>query len=70
MVIAKVTANWPTALLITLAAVVVALGIILFAVHKLRPKSFRLTASVSRWLQLTLEIEAPQRSNRGSPGGR
>jgi hypothetical protein len=57
-------------LVVAVATVVAILGIVLFAVHKLRPKSFRFTATVTRWLQLTLEIEQPQRSNRQPPGGR
>ena len=57
-------------LLVAVAAVVATLGIVLFAVHKIRPRSLRFTASISRWLQLSLEIEQPQRSNRGSPDGR
>jgi hypothetical protein len=57
-------------LLVAVAAVVATLGIILFAVHKLRPRSFRFTATVTRWLQIQLEIEQPQRSHRGSTDGR
>jgi hypothetical protein len=50
------------ALLIAASATVVAiLGIILFTVHKTRPRSFRFTASVTRWLTLSLEIDSPQR---------
>jgi hypothetical protein len=44
------------------ATVVAVLGIILFAVHKIRPRSLRFTASVTRWLSLSLEIESPQPS--------
>jgi hypothetical protein len=55
--------------IVAVAAVVATLGIILFAVHKIRPRSLRFTASVTRWLQLSLEIEQPQRTNRGSPDG-
>jgi hypothetical protein len=51
-------------LVAVLAAVVAALGMILVAVHKIRPRSFRFTASVARWLSLTLEIEAPQQRGR------
>jgi len=57
-------------LVVAVATVVATLGMILFAVHKFRPRTLRLTASVTRWLQLSLEIEQPQRSNRGSPGER
>jgi hypothetical protein len=50
------------ALLIAGSATVVAvLGVILFAVHKTRPRSLRFTASVTRWLTLTLEVDSPQR---------
>jgi hypothetical protein len=56
-------------LVVVLAAGVVALGIVLFAVHKIRPRSLRFRASVTRWLTLSLEIEAPQRSNRRSSDG-
>ncbi len=48
-------------LIAVLATTVAALGIILFAVHKTRPRSLRLTASVTRWLSVSLEIESPQR---------
>jgi hypothetical protein len=44
------------------------LGIILFAVHKIRPRSLRFRANVTR--SLSLEIEAPQRSNGGGSDGR
>jgi hypothetical protein len=47
-------------LVVALATVVAVLGIILFAVHKIRPRSLRFKASVTRWLQLSLEIEQPQ----------
>jgi hypothetical protein len=57
-------------LVVAVATVVATLGIILFAVHKTRPRSLRFKASVTRWLSLSLEIEAPQRSNRGSSDGR
>jgi len=58
-------------LVVVLATVVAVLGIILFAVHKIRPRSLRFRANVTRWLSLSLEIEAPQRSNgRGSDDGR
>jgi hypothetical protein len=55
---------------LALATVVATLGIILFAVHKIRPRSLRFRASVTRWLSLSLEIESPQRSNQRSPDGR
>jgi hypothetical protein len=51
-------------LVVALATVVAALGMILFAVHKIRPRSLRFRASLTRWLSLSLEIEAPQQSNR------
>jgi uncharacterized membrane protein len=57
-------------LLVAVAAIVATLGIILFAVHKTRPKLLRLKVSLTRWLTLSLEIEQPQRSHRGSPDGR
>ena len=56
-------------LVVAVAAVIATLGIILFAVHKIRPRSLRFTASVTRWLQLSLEIEQPQRNSRQSPDG-
>jgi hypothetical protein len=45
----------------------VALGMILYAVHKIRPRRLRFTASAARWLSLTLEIEGPQRSAARQP---
>ena len=48
-------------LIVTLAAVVLALGMILFAVHKIRPRSLRFKARMTKWLSLSLEIEGPQR---------
>jgi hypothetical protein len=47
---------------VALATVVAALGMILFAAHKIRPRSLRLKASAARWLSLSLVIEAPERS--------
>ena len=41
-----------------IVAVVAVLGIIL-AAHKIRPRSLRFTASVTRWLSMSLEIESP-----------
>jgi hypothetical protein len=55
---------------VALATVVATLGMILFAVHKIRPRSLRFRASVTRWLSLSLEIEAPQQSSRRSSDGR
>jgi hypothetical protein len=51
-------------LVVALVTVVVALGMILFAVHKIRPRSLRFRASAARWVSLSLEIEAPERSRR------
>ena len=48
-------------LVVMLGAFVIVLGLILFAVHRIRPQSLRFKASVTRWLSLSLEIEAPQR---------
>ena len=45
-----------------LVTVTAALGMILLAAHKLRPRSLRFEASAARWLSLSLEIKAPQRS--------
>ena len=55
-----------TLLIAASATVVAVLGIILFAVHTTRPRSLRFSASVTRWLTLTLEIDSPQRP---TPGG-
>jgi hypothetical protein len=49
-------------LVVALVTVVAALGMILFAVHKIRPRSLRFKATAARWLSLSLEIEAPERS--------
>jgi hypothetical protein len=54
-------------LVVAVATVVATLGIILFAVHKTRPRLLRLTVSLTRWLSLSLEIESPERSNRRWP---
>jgi hypothetical protein len=56
-------------LVVVLAAVVAALGMILFAVHKIRPRSLRFQAYITRWLSLSLEIDAPERI-RSSAGRR
>jgi hypothetical protein len=57
-------------LVAVLVAIVAVLGMILFAVHKIRPRSLRFRASLARWLSLSLEIEGPQRVNRrGSRDG-
>jgi hypothetical protein len=48
--------------IVALVTVVAALGMILLAAHKIRPRSLRFEASAARWLSLSLEIEAPQRS--------
>ena len=53
-------------LLVIVAAVVLILVIVLFAVHKIRPRLLRVTASVVRWLCLSLEIQSPH----GGPGRR
>jgi hypothetical protein len=49
-------------LVVALVTVVAALGMILLTVHKIRPRSLRFKASAARWLSLSLEIEAPERS--------
>ena len=51
-------------LLAVLLAVVAALGMVLFAVHKIRPRSLRFKAHMTKWLSLSLEIDAPQRETR------
>jgi hypothetical protein len=51
-------------LVVALVTVVAALGMILFTVHKTRPRSLRFTASAARWLSQSLEIEAAKRSRR------
>jgi hypothetical protein len=60
-----------TLLLVAVAAVVATLGIILFAVYKIRPRSLRFTVLITRWLSLSLEIESPQRkgTNRATKQG-
>jgi hypothetical protein len=55
-------------LVLVLVTAVAALAMILFAVHKLRPRSLRFRASAARWFSVSLEIEAPERSRPS--GGR
>ena len=43
-------------LLVILAFVLVALCVVLFAVHKIKPESLRLKATLTRWLSLDLEV--------------
>jgi hypothetical protein len=52
-------------LVLVLVTVVAVLGMVLFAVHKIRPRSLRFKAHVTRWLSLSLEIDSPQRETRG-----
>jgi hypothetical protein len=56
-------------LVVVLVTAVVTLGMILFAAHRTRPRSLRFKASVARWLSVSLEIEAPERT-RSSAGRR
>jgi hypothetical protein len=52
-------------LVVALVTVVAVLGMVLFAVHKIRPRSLRFKAHVTRWLSLSLEIDSPQREIGG-----
>ena len=47
--------------LIVVAAVLLGLVIALGAVHLIRPESFKLSATITRWCSLTLEIKSPPR---------
>ncbi len=53
-------------LILASVTVVLVLGLLLFAVHTTRPRSLRFTASLTRLLTLTLEVDSPQRP---APGG-
>jgi hypothetical protein len=56
-------------LVVALTAVVAVLGMVLFAVHKLRPRSFRFKAAAGRWLSVSMEIEAPERGRKPPASG-
>lgn len=41
-------------------AVLVALGLILWTVHRLRPERFHVRATVTKWASLDIEMECPR----------
>jgi len=47
-------------LIIVAAALLVALVAILVAVHRTRPESLKLSATITRWCSVTLEITLPR----------
>jgi len=47
--------------LIVAGAGLAALAAVLLTVYRLRPASFRLTASMTKWFSMTLEMRAPER---------
>jgi hypothetical protein len=38
--------------------------LVLFTVRQIRPETFRLKATVTKWISLDLEIRSPQRSDQ------
>ncbi len=56
-----------TFLIVALAAVVATLGIILFAVHRIRPRTLRFIVCFTRWFFLSLEVEEPQSGGTKRP---
>jgi hypothetical protein len=47
---------------IVAAAVIAVLVVTYFAVHKIKPATFKLSASILKLFTLTLEIRSPRRS--------
>jgi hypothetical protein len=56
-------------LVVALVTVVAVLGMVLFAVHKIRPRSLRFKAHVTRWLSVSLEIDSRSASGGDAPAG-
>ena len=48
------------ALLLVTAAFVVTLWIVLLTVRRLRPRKFRIRATLTKWASLDLEMESPE----------
>ncbi len=48
------------ALLVITAGPLIALWLVLFTVRRLRPRKFRVKATLSKWASLDLEMESPE----------
>jgi hypothetical protein len=46
------------------AGFLIALALILFTVNRLRPRKFRIKATLTKWITLDLEMESPEPSVR------
>ncbi len=44
--------------------VLLALGLVLFTVHRIRPEIFRFRATFTRWFSLDLEMHSPEGASR------
>jgi hypothetical protein len=41
--------------------------LLLFLVHQLRPKTFKVKAAITKWISVEVELESPESTNRGLP---
>ena len=51
--------------IVVVIGVLLALGLVLFTVHRLRPGVLRLKATVTKWVSLDLEMHSPEGVSRG-----
>jgi hypothetical protein len=43
---------------------------LLFLVHQLRPKTFKVKAAITKWISVEVELESPEPTNRDLPSVR
>jgi len=41
--------------------------LLLFLVHQLRPKTFKVKAAITKWISVEVELESPEPTNRELP---
>jgi len=49
---------------ILIAGFLIALALVLFTANRLRPRKFRIKATLTKWITLDLEMESPEPSPR------
>jgi hypothetical protein len=51
------------------ACFVVIFTLLLFLVYRLRPKTFKVKAAITKWISVEVELESPESTNRELPPG-
>jgi hypothetical protein len=55
-----------TTVVVLTVGFLVALGLLLWTVHRLKPAKFHVKASITRWVSLDIQMQAPERGEDAS----